>query len=341
MRNETDQHWMRQALRVAARGSGNTAENPAVGCVIVSKNNHLIGVGHTAASGRPHAETQALVMAREGAREGAGEGTRGATAYVTLEPCAHQGKTPPCATALIDAGVKRVVIATKDPDPRVSGKGLTMLEGAGIEAVTGILEEEARYQLRGFFSRILRNRPHVILKLAISADGKIAAGPGQRTQITGSQFHQRVHLLRARVDAIMVGAGTVRADKPSLTCRLPGLADRSPARVIIGGDDSLEIPKPAIHFKGLVDFNESLLQLAKQGINLLLVEGGAKIARSLLEADLVDEVILATAPLEIGKEGVAALAGMSLTHIETEGRFVCKSRETVGQDVVKHYLRKR
>ncbi|VAV90328.1 Diaminohydroxyphosphoribosylaminopyrimidine deaminase / 5-amino-6-(5-phosphoribosylamino)uracil reductase [hydrothermal vent metagenome] len=328
---------MRQALRVAARGSGNTAENPAVGCVIVSKNNHLIGVGHTAASGRPHAETQALAMAREGA----GEGARGATAYVTLEPCAHQGKTPPCATALIDAGVKRVVIATKDPDPRVSGKGIAMLEDAGIEAVTGILEEEARYQLRGFFSRILRNRPHVILKLAISADGKIAAGPGQRTQITGPQFHQRVHLLRARVDAIMVGAGTVRADKPSLTCRLPGLADRSPARVIIGGDDSLEIPKPAIHFKGLVDFNESLLQLAKQGINLLLVEGGAKIARSLLEAGLVDEVILATAPLEIGKEGVAALAEMSLSHIETEGRFVCKSDETVGQDVVKHYLRKR
>ena len=333
MRTETDQFWMAHTLRIGERGVGNTAENPAVGCVIVANGKHLVGVGHTAPGGRPHAETQALTMA--------GQGAKGATAYVTLEPCAHHGKTPPCATALIEAGIKRVVIATKDPDPRVSGKGLAMLKGAGIEVDTGILEEQARYQLRGFFSRILKNRPHVILKLAKSTDGKIAAGPGQRTQITGPQFHQHLHLLRVRVDAILVGAGTVRADNPSLTCRLPGLAERSPQRVIIGGNDTLKIPKPAIHFKGLVDFNESLCQLAKQGINLLLVEGGAKIARSLLEADLVDEVILATAPLEIGKKGVEALAGLDLSHIQAAGRFVCKSCETVGQDVVKHYLRKR
>ncbi len=332
MTSEADQRWMTHALQIAERGAGNTAENPAVGCVIVSKNKHIIAVGHTARDGRPHAETLALAMA--------GEGAKRATAYVTLEPCAHQGKTAPCATALIAAGLQRVVIATKDPDPRVSGKGIAMLEDAGIEVVTGVLEEEARFQLRGFFSRILKNRPHVILKLAKSADGKIAAGPGQRTQITGPQFHQRVHLLRARVDAIMVGAGTVRADNPSLTCRLPGLEDRAPQRVIIGGDSSLKIPKPAIHFKGLVDFDESLQQLAKQGINLLLVEGGAKVARSLLKADLIDEVILATAPVKIGSQGVEALAGLALSHIEAEGRFVCKSCETVGKDVVKHYLAK-
>jgi len=329
---EKDQHWMSQALRVAERGAGNTAENPAVGCVIVANDKHLLGVGHTAPGGRPHAETQALAMA--------GKGAKSATAYVTLEPCAHQGQTPPCATALLDAGIARVVVAVRDPDSRVSGKGIAMLEGAGIAVTTGILEDQARYQLRGFFSRMSRHRPHVILKLAKSADGKIAAGPGQRTQITGPQFHQRLHLLRARVDAIMVGAGTVRADNPSLTCRLPGLADRSPQRVIIGGDDTLKIPKPAIHFKSLVGFDESLQQLAEQGINLLLVEGGAKVACSLLEADLVDEVIFATAPIEIGSRGVDALAGLPLSYIETEGRFVCKSCETVGQDVVKHYLRK-
>ncbi len=331
MTTDTDKHWMERALRVARRGAGNTAENPAVGCVIVSKTKHLIGVGHTANGGRPHAETVALKMA--------GEGTSGATAYVTLEPCAHHGQTPPCAQGLIDAGITRVVIAANDPDPRVSGEGVEMLRNAGVEVETGVLEAEATYQLRGFFSRITTGQPHVILKLAVSSDGKIAAGPGQRTQITGPQFKSRVHLLRAQADAIMVGAETVRVDKPSLTCRLPGMVDRSPVRVIVGGDDNLAIPKPAIHFKGLVNFQESLQELGKRGINLLLVEGGAKIARSLLEADLVDEVILATAPVVIGEQGVDALAGLPLAHIEAGERFKLKSHETVGQDVVKHYLR--
>ena len=335
MTTETDQHWMKHALRVAERGAGNTAENPAVGCVIVSLKNHLIGVGHTAPSGRPHAETQALLMAKEAV----GKGARGATAYVTLEPCAHHGKTPPCATALVEAGIARVVIATSDRDPRVSGKGVAILSAAGVEVVVGTLEKEAGFALRGFFSRITTGRPHVILKLAKSADGKIAAGPGQRTQITGPEFKQRVHLLRAQVDAIMVGAGTIRTDKPSLACRLPGMAERSPTRVIVGGNDGLRIPNPAKHFKGLVNLDESLLELGSMGVNLLLVEGGAKIARGLLEADLVDEVILATAPVTIGKQGVDALAGLALSHIEAEGRFACKSCEIVGEDVVKHYLR--
>lgn len=331
MTTDIDQRWMKHAVRVAERGAGNTAENPAVGCVIVSNDKNLIGVGHTAHGGRPHAETQALNMA--------GKNAQGATAYVTLEPCAHQGKTPPCATALIDAGLKRVVIAATDPDPRVSGKGIAMLEDAGIDVTTGVLQGEAEYQLRGFLSRIIRKRPHVILKLAKSADGKIAADPGKRTQITGPEFKQRVHLLRAQVDALLVGAETVRVDNPSLTCRLPGMSDRSPLRVIVGGDENLSVPENSLHFKGLVNFNESLQELGVRGINLLLVEGGAKVARSFLEADLIDEVILATAPITIGEQGVDALAGLPLSHIEAEGRFVCKSRETVGQDVVKHYLR--
>jgi len=322
---------MGQALRVAQRGAGNTAENPAVGCVIIDNQGNLVGTGHTAYAGRPHAETQALAMA--------GKAASGATAYVTLEPCAHQGKTPPCAKALIEAGIKRVVIATGDPDPRVNGKGIDMLRQAGITVETGLLKDAARFQLRGFFRRIATGRPHVILKLAVSADGKIAARAGQRTQITGSQFKARVHLLRAHVDAILVGAGTVRADDPSLTCRLPGLEIRSPIRVIIGGDENLSIPQPAIHFKGLVDLPESLQELGRQGVNLLMVEGGAKIARSFLEADLIDEAILATAPMEIGEQGVDALAGMALSHIEAQGRFILESRQTLGQDVVKHYLR--
>ena len=326
-----DRGWMRHALVVAARSTGNTAENPAVGCLVVSQNNQLIGIGHTAAGGRPHAEPQALEMA--------GEGAKGATAYVTLEPCAHHGQTPPCAEALVQAGNARVVIAAGDPDPRVSGKGAQILRDAGIEVETGVLEQQAAYQLAGFFSRITSGRPHVLLKMAKSADGKIAAGPGQRTQITGPLFKSRVHLLRARADAIMVGAQTVRIDKPSLTCRLPGLENRSPQIVIAGGDETLPLPENAIHFKGMVDFAESLRELGNMGINLLLVEGGAKIARSLLEADLVDEAILATAPLTIGEQGVDALAGLPLSHIEAEGRFVCKSTETVGRDVVKHYLR--
>lgn len=327
-----DRHWMEHALRVAERGIGNTAENPSVGCVVIDKDGHLAGVAHTAKGGRPHAEPQALALA--------GAAAKGGTAYVTLEPCAHHGQTPPCAQALMEAGIARVVIAAMDPDERVNGKGAEMLRAAGVSVDTGLLAERAEFQLRGFFSRIKRARPHVILKLAKSRDGKIAAAAGQQTQITGPAFKSRVHLLRARVDAILVGAGTVLADRPSLDCRLPGLSDRSPLKVVAGGNESLVLPEDALHFKGLVDFSESFHELAGRGINMLLVEGGAKIARSLLEASLVDEVILATAPTDIGPQGVDALAGMPLEHIEAGEHFDLKSTETIGQDVVKHYLAK-
>ena len=332
MFTDRDHFWMARALQVAMRNKGNTAENPAVGCIIVDKSGFVAGVGATARGGRPHAETIALEMA--------GQAAKGATAYVTLEPCAHTGQTPPCANALAKAGIARVVIAATDPDPRVSGRGVKILENAGIEVETGLMADEARQQLAGFFSRISRKRPHVTLKLAVSSDGKIAAAPGQQTKITGPLFKTRAHLMRAQADAILVGAETARVDNPSLTCRLPGMEDRSPLPVVVGGDVGLSIPDSALHFPGKVNFSDVLAQLADKGINQLLVEGGAKVAASLIRDDLVDEIVLARAPLTIGGEGVDALYDMDLTTITKNDRYELKKRETIGPDVVSHYRRK-
>ena len=327
-----DEVWMDKALRVAERGQGTTAENPCVGCVIVSPDNRLIAAAHTAKGGRPHAEQQALLMA--------GSDAHGATAYVTLEPCSHLGKTPPCARALVATGIKRVVIAALDRDERVSGKGAQMLRDAGVEVVESVLKNQAEYQLRGFLHRMKTGRPFVMLKMAMSQDEKIAAAVGQETPITGPLFKQRVHLLRAKADAVLVGAGTYRTDNPSLTCRLSGMENRSPTRVIMGGKD-LKLQQNDIHFAGAIDLNIMLDSLGTTGINLLLVEGGAKIARSFIEADLVDEAIIATAPTTIGKQGVSAFAGLPVSHIAASDKFICQSTEQIGQDVVKHYLRDR
>jgi len=326
-----DEQWMQKALRVAERGQGTTVENPCVGCVIVSPDNQLIAAAYTAKGGRPHAEQQALLMA--------GSAAHGSTAYVTLEPCSHQGQTPPCARALVATGIKRVVIAALDRDERVSGKGVQMLSDAGIEVVTGVLKDQAEYQLRGFLHRMKTGRPFVMLKMAMSQDGKISAGKGQTTQITGPQFKSRVHLLRAKADAILVGAGTYRTDNPSLTCRLSGLEDRSPQRVILGGKD-LQLNNDDLHFAGKIDLKIMLESLGEEGINLLMIEGGAQIAKSFIEADLIDEAILATAPKTIGEQGVDAFAGLGVSHFDASDQFICKSTEQIGQDVVKHYLRK-
>ncbi len=326
-----DEVWMTKALRVAERGQGTTAENPCVGCVIVSPDNRLIAAAHTAKGGRPHAEQQALLMA--------GSAAHGATAYVTLEPCSHLGQTPPCARALVSTGIKRVVIAVLDRDERVSGKGAQMLRDAGVEVLEGVLKNQAEYQLRGFLHRMKTGRPFVMLKMAMSQDGKISAGKGQTTQITGPQFKSRVHLLRAKADAILVGAGTYRTDKPSLTCRLAGLEDRSPRRIILGGKE-LELNENDLHFARKIDLKLILNALGDEGINLLMVEGGAQIAKSFIEANLIDEAILATAPKTIGEQGVSAFAGLPVTHFAASNDFICKSTEQIGQDVVKHYLRK-
>lgn len=330
-----DEDFMAAAIRLSLTHLGLTSTNPSVGCLIV-KDGVVIGRGVTAVGGRPHAEPQALAEA--------GEAARGATAYVTLEPCSHYGKTPPCAEALIAYGVARVVISVTDPDQRVSGRGITMLREAGIEVETGILESEGRRSLAGYLMRQTRNRPYVTLKLAISADGMIGkTGEGQ-VRITGDLARTQVQMLRAESDAILVGIGTAIADDPELTCRLPGLEDRSPLRIVI--DEDLQLPLgsklvktarqyPVIVVAGhrsLSDDNidsafvgrrtaldaagvevlqsnsgepgELLEALGTRGISSLLIEGGAKTARRFLDADLVDRILLFQGPADIGEGGI-------------------------------------
>jgi diaminohydroxyphosphoribosylaminopyrimidine deaminase/5-amino-6-(5-phosphoribosylamino)uracil reductase len=341
---------MELAIRLSRRALGTTAENPPVGCVIV-KNDALVGLGWTSPRGRPHAEPQALAMA--------GGQAKGATAYVTLEPCAHHGRTPPCAEALVAAGISRVVAALEDPDPRVSGGGFAILRRAGIEVATGTGAEAARMPLAGFFRRILRKRPYVVVKMAVSADGKIAAGAGQRTRLTGAEVMARVHLMRAESDAILVGLSTVLADDPELTCRLPGMESRSPIRIV--ADTRLSIPPTAKLVKSApvvplwllatrqatmgpgvtvvpckpgadkwVDMADALAELAGRGINRLMVEGGAHLVSSLLEAGLVDEFHLFRAPMTLGEGAVNALAGIPLSVLDE--RFARLHEEELGND---------
>ena len=329
----TDSRWMDYALRLGHRALGTTAENPPVGCVIV-KDGAVVGVGWTEAGGRPHAETQALAMA--------GEQARGATAYTTLEPCAHHGRTPPCADALVKAGVARVVSAIVDPDPRVGGKGLAILRAAGIEVQSGLRAREAARDLDGFFHRIVRDRPQVILKLAVSADGKIAAEAGKPTAITGEEARARVHLLRAQCNAIMVGMGTALADDPALDCRLPGLENRSPKPFVLGSKGKVLPPGSRLARRGAEvlsgPLNVILPDLAGRGINRLLVEGGAHVARSFLGQGLVDEFHLYRSPKVLGPHGVDALAGMALAGALDE--FSLIETQRLGNDDLYVYERR-
>jgi diaminohydroxyphosphoribosylaminopyrimidine deaminase / 5-amino-6-(5-phosphoribosylamino)uracil reductase len=348
--SQLNSHYMSYAFRLGRRALGTTAENPAVGCVIV-KDDRILGVGCTQPGGRPHAEVMALAMA--------GAEAKAATAYVTLEPCSHHGRTAPCADALIKAGIAKVVIAIEDPDPRVAGQGVSMLRAAGIEVVVGEGEAQARAAHAGFFSRIMRKRPYVTLKFAVSADHKIASTPGQRTTITGEQVNARVHLMRAQSDAILVGMGTVMSDDPELTCRLPGMEQRSPKAFVLArgplppesklaklGATLLILPirhsgegrnlssewVPA--FAGMT-LKEHLEALASQGINTLMIEGGAKTARLFLEAGLVDEFHIFAAPITLGANAVDALAGFSLS--EALKHFHHISEETLGADHLNVY----
>lgn len=352
-----DETFMALAARLGHRALGTTAENPPVGCVIVS-DGIIVGLGWTQAGGRPHAETEALKMA--------GGRARGATAYVTLEPCAHHGRTPPCADALAAAGVARVVSAFQDPDPRVSGGGFAILRRAGIAVEAGIDPAGARADLAGFLTRIAKKRPYVVLKLALSADGKIAEAPGRRTAITGPEVKARTHLLRAQADAILVGLGTVLADDPDLTCRLPGLEDRSPIRVV--ADSKLAIPRtshlvqtaaqvpvwllalasaavaPGVDVlacaagpQGQVGLADALARLARRGINRVLAEGGARLAQSLLEGGLVDELLLFRSPRLLGPAGVDGFAGVPPD--EVMAAFRKDREERLGDDVLSVYVR--
>ncbi|MCA0043020.1 bifunctional diaminohydroxyphosphoribosylaminopyrimidine deaminase/5-amino-6-(5-phosphoribosylamino)uracil reductase RibD [Celeribacter litoreus] len=356
---------MRHALGLAARGLGNTWPNPAVGCVIV-RGGTVVGRGWTQPGGRPHAETVALAQA--------GDRARGATAYVTLEPCSHHGKTPPCSEGLIAAGVSRVVCALGDPDPRVNGRGFEMLRAAGIEVVTGVCEAEARALQIGFLSNVVLGRPMVTLKLAMSWDGRIATASGESQWITGPQARRRVHAMRANHDAVLVGGGTARADDPSLTVRGLGVT-KQPVRVVMSRRLDLpltgqlartagEIPVWIIHgpdaseelrsaWEGLgamlmevpvtaghLDPEASLAALGERGLTRVFCEGGGALAASLLGADLVDHVNVFTAGLGIGAEGLPGLGAMGLDRLGAAPRYRLERLDQVGPDVLSHWVRK-
>lgn len=362
--SEQDIHHMREALRLGRSAMGSAWPNPAVGCVIVA-GDQIVGRGATAPGGRPHAEPQALAEA--------GAAARGATAYVTLEPCAHHGKTPPCAEALIKAGVARVVVAVGDSDPRVSGRGIEMLRKAGIEVVQGVLEDEARTDLAGFFLRIEEGRPWVTLKLASSFDGRIATASGHSQWITGPEARQRVHEFRARHDAVMVGAGTARADNPMLTVR--GLdVPRQPVRVVVSrrldvplmselartagevpvwmchgpdADRSLreawqglgaELVECRLHGRQL-EIGSVLQALGERGLTRVFCEGGGALAASLLSAGLVDELIGFTAGVVIGAEGLPGVGAMGLARLEEAPRFRLIEAAAVGGDIMHRWHR--
>ena len=356
-----DLRAMRAALALARRGLGTVWPNPAVGCVIVARG-RVVGRGWTQPGGRPHGETEALGRA--------GEAARGATAYVSLEPCCHWGRTPPCTDALIAAGIRRVVVALEDPDPRVAGAGVRQLHAAGLEVETGLCEAEAAEINAGFFCRLRNRRPLVTLKLATSLDGRIATGSGESQWITGPPARERAHALRAAHDAIMVGTGTVLADDPQLTCRLPGLAHRSPVRVVV--DRHLRIPpttrlisdaravpvwvltlpsadperRQAFLRAGatVIDIDPSpdgngslaaaLAALGERGITRLLVEGGGHLAAAFARAGLIDRLVWVHAPMLIGGDGIPAIAEVGLEVLSKAPSFTRLSTETVGDDVL-------
>ena len=356
-----DIRWMRAALGLARRAVGSTAENPAVGCVIV-RDGVVVGRGATQPGGRPHAETEALRQA--------GAAARGATAYVTLEPCAHHGQTPPCAEALASAGLSRVVAAIRDPDPRVDGGGLLALERVGIEVVTNVLSEDAAQLMAGFLARLKSGRPHVTLKLATSLDGRIATASGNSKWITGPEARARGHLMRARSDAILVGIGTVLADDPLLDCRLPGLEARSPARIVL--DSTLRLPAgcrllataarlrtiilttdaanpgtvAGLEAKGCevrligsdedgrVDLVAAFAMLGDLGFGRVLVEGGGSVAAGLIKGGLVDEIDWFRAPLVLGGDGLPGVAQLGLERVDQAPRMIRISVETIGHDIL-------
>ncbi len=360
-----DLHYMRAALTLAARGLGQVAPNPAVGCLIV-KEGRVVGRGWTQPGGRPHAETVALQQA--------GAAARGATVYVTLEPCAHHGKTPPCAEALVKAGVARVVAALEDPDTRVAGRGLEILRQAGVAVEAGLARTQAERLNAGFLMRVLKGRPLVVLKLATSLDGRIATQSGDSRWITGPLARRRGHLLRARADAVLVGSGTAVTDNPRLDVRLPGLEGRTPLRVVVDGRLRLplthdlvaraaEVPtllvthegNPAARLHAYQDAGVEVVQvetdpvaghvsleatlelLGARGVTRLLVEGGGHLAASLLRGGLVDRLAWFQAPVVIGGDGVPAVSGFGIERLDQAPRFLQAAMAQLGRDRIDIY----
>jgi diaminohydroxyphosphoribosylaminopyrimidine deaminase/5-amino-6-(5-phosphoribosylamino)uracil reductase len=364
---DVDRRFMQLALTLGRRGQGRTWPNPAVGAVVV-KDGVIVGRRWTQAGGRPHAEPEALKRA--------GDAARGATLYVTLEPCSHVGKSPPCVDAIVAAGIARVVSAIEDPNPEVAGQGHAKLRAAGIAVDVGLGAPEAAHDHAGHFRRMRDKRPHVILKLAVSADDKIGAAGRKPVAITGEAARTRVHLLRAQCDAVLIGIGTVLADDPLLTCRLPGMEPRSPVRVVL--DRVLRIPgtsrlvqsarqtplwvmtsnlseAPAAARLGAagaqvirvataaarpgLDVLAVLRALAEKGITRLLVEGGSRVASSFIEAKLVDEVWLLRGREAVGAGGVAALDALQLTAITQSPAFKVRASENLDKDTLTVYER--
>lgn len=357
---------MRAALGLARRGLGAVAPNPAVGCVLVNEG-RVVGRGWTQPGGRPHAETEAVARA--------GGAAAGATAYVTLEPCAHHGKTPPCAEALVEAGIGRAVVALEDPDPRVSGRGIASLREAGIAVTVGVCAEEAAELNAGFFLRMREERPLVTLKTATTLDGRIATHGGESQWITGQAARALGHRLRAEHDAVLVGSGTAMADDPMLTCRLPGLEERSPIRVVLDshlrlpltaklvasarqvptwivtlqdneegrrrayldcGVDVIEVPRDA---DGNPDLTLGLRALARRGLTRLLVEGGGHTAASLLRLGAVDRIAWFRAPRLIGGDGMAAVVSFGVDHLSQTPTFRRLAVAEADGDLAEFYAR--
>jgi len=361
-----DRRFMALALTLGRRGLGRTWPNPAVGAVIV-KDGVIVGRGWTQPGGRPHAEIEAIRRA--------GTAARGATLYVTLEPCSHHGKSPPCADAVIAAGLSRVVSALEDPNPEVAGMGHARLRAAGISVDVGIGAQEARRDHAGHIRRMREGRPQVMLKLAVSADGKAGAAGRRPLAITGEAVRERVHLLRAQSDAVMVGIGTVLADDPLLTCRLPGMAACSPLRVVL--DSALRLPlasrlahgaretpvwvvagpaaspeaAEALRARGVeilgakasggrLDLADVLTLLAARGITRLMVEGGPTLAAAFVAADLVDEANLFQSSKLVGAAGIDALEGLPLAALTQSARLDCIAREPIGVDMLAVFERR-
>lgn len=316
-----DRRFLAAAIRLGQRQLGCTWPNPAVGCII-TQDGLVVGTGVTGQGGRPHGETQAL--------KAAGADAKGATAYVSLEPCSHHGKSGPCTQALIEAGIARVVIALGDPDPRVSGQGVAQLEGSGLEVVFepfADMKALARTAHRGHIRRMRSGRPFVTLKLALSADGAIGlAGEGQ-TAITGPLTNAQMHGLRARSDAIAIGSGTFLADHPQLTVRLPGLEHRSPQRVLFSLQQA---PEGWISMVGN-DLARDLQALGSMGLTTLLVEGGGRLANSFLAAGLVDELVLLRGTVTLGQGGLQPFADNPFELPGLAGWQVA-SRRAIGED---------
>jgi diaminohydroxyphosphoribosylaminopyrimidine deaminase/5-amino-6-(5-phosphoribosylamino)uracil reductase len=360
-----DTRFMSLALTLGRRGLGNAWPNPAVGAVVV-KDSVVVGRGWTQPGGRPHAEVEALRRA--------GEAARGATLYATLEPCSHHGKTPPCVDAIVVAGIARVVSALEDPNPKIAGEGHARLRAQDIAVESGVCAEDARRAHAGHIRRVRDGRPHVTLKLAISADGK-AGHPGRKpATITGEAARERVHRMRAMNDAILTGIGTVLSDDPQLTCRLPGLEHWSPVRVVLDGDlrlpprsrlavsaartldwtfasetaaqdkeraltdlgvEVLRVPGP----NGRLDLSAVLRALAGRGITRVMVEAGPIVSAAFIAADLVDEAALFRAPKTLG-QGIDALEGMPLSALTLSPKLRLVGNEQVGVDMLQMFERK-